>query len=245
MLTRYLAVVLAAGMLTVSASGPSAAARRIPFSPAPSVSLSDRGVFLLSVAERTIGSESFEIRSSADNVEAQAEIRLRVEQNGKTIDLKTFPHLILDAQLHPLNYTWSQKGPQSSQLEVDFRSSPAKTRYKTVTGEEDRRDFALPKDVVVLDDNVVHHYQLVVARYQLTPGGKQTFQAFIPQEALPGVLNVEDVGMEAVTVQGSPIRLRHLVVTTENARINLWVDDQQRLQRVSIPEAQLEAIRTK
>lgn len=245
MLTRYLAVVLAAGMLAVSAGRPIAAARRIPSTSAPSVKLSDRGVFLLSVAERTIGSESFEIRASAGKVEAQAEIHLRVEQNGKTIDLKTFPNLILDAQLHPLTYSWSQKGPQSSQLEVDFRSSPAKTRYKTVTGEEDRRDFELPKDVVVLDDNVVHHYQLVVDRYQLTPGGKQTFQAFIPQEALPGMLNVEDAGMEAVTVQGSAVRLRHLVVTTENARINLWIDDQQRLQRVSIPEARLEALRKK
>jgi hypothetical protein len=209
------------------------------------VNLSDRGVFLLSVADRTIGSESFEIRASAGNVEARAEIHLHVQQNGKIIDLRTFPTLILDAQLHPLTYTWSQKGPQSSQLEVDFRSSPAKTRYKTVTGAEDRRDFELPKDVVVLDDNVVHHYQLVAARYSMTQGGKQAFQAFVPQEALPGTLNVEDAGMEAATVQGSSARLRHLVVTTENARINLWVDDQQRLQRVSVPEAQLEALRKK
>jgi hypothetical protein len=112
-----------------------------------------------------------------------------------------------------------------------------------VAGEDDRRDFELPKDILVLDDNVIHHYQLVVCRYFRTSGGKQTFQVFIPQEALPGLLEVEETGQENVEIAGRSETLRHLLVSAEQARIDLWVDKEQRLQRISIPAAQLEAER--
>ncbi len=176
-------------------------------------------------------------------MEAKAEIQLRFEQDGKMVESRTFPDLVLNSQFQPLTYTWRQKGSQVSQLQVDFRPSLAKCRYRTVTGEDDERDFDLPKDVVVLDDNVFHHYQLVVRRLRLAPQGKQTFKAFIPQETLPGVLTVEDVGAESVEIGGHAENLQHLVVTTELARVDLWVDDQQRLQRVTIPAALFEAVR--
>jgi hypothetical protein len=197
------------------------------------------------VAGQPVGTETFDIRSTGDRVEAEAEIELRIERDGKVHEFKTFPKLVLNSALQPLTYSWNQKGSQSSQLEVDFRSSPAKTRYRTVAGEDDRRDFELPKDVVVLDDNVVHHYQLAVYRYRRTAGGKQTFQVFVPQEAMPGPLEVQETGQESVEINARLETLRHLVVSAELARIDLWVDDQQRLQRVSIPAAQLEAVRKK
>jgi hypothetical protein len=243
--TRLLAATLLATMLAFSTESPGSGPGRNYSGDPPSSQWDDQGAFLLAVAGHTIGTEAFKIRSSPDQVVAQAEIHLRVEQDGKTVELKTFPNLVMSPQLDPLTYTWSQKGPQNSQLEVDFRSTPARTRYKTVSGEEDNRDFDLPKNIVVLDDNVIHHYQLVVARYRQTAGGKQTFHAFVPQEALPGVLSVEEMGTETATIEGSAMELHHLVVTTENSRIDLWVDGQQHLQRISIPEQQLEAVRKK
>jgi len=225
------------------------ASPRVPFplafpgGQAGSTPIADRGVFELSLAGKAVGTEDFQIRSSAEKVEAQAEIHLRVERDGKTIDVKMFPSLVLDPQLQPLTYAWKQKGSQSSQLEVNFRVSPVQALYKTVNGQEDRRDFNLPKDVVVLDDNVVHHYQLVVDRYALTTGGKQTLNAFIPQEAVPGSLTIEETGAEPTSVQGSTLNLHHLVITTELAHVSLWVDEQRRLERLSIPESQFEAVR--
>lgn len=145
--------------------------------------------------------------------------------------------------MQPLTYTWSQKGPQSSHLEVDFSKPPARARYGTVSGEEDIREFGLSKDVVILDSNVIHHYQLVIDRYQRTKGGAQSFRAFIPQEALPGVVNVQEAGLESIKIAERTGTLRHLVVTTELARIDLWVDAQQRLQRLLIPALQFEAVR--
>jgi hypothetical protein len=214
-----------------------------PRGASPAACRNDHGLFVLSVAGQPVGTETFDIRFTAKRVEAEAKIDLRVEREGKVLSFKTSPKLVLDSALQPLTYTWNQKGSESSQLEVDFRSSPAKTRYRTVAGEDDRRDFELPKDILVLDDNVIHHYQLVVCRYYRTSGGKQTFQVFIPQEAMPGRLEVEETGQENVEIAGRSERLRHLLVSAELARIDLWVDKDQRLQRISIPAAQLEAER--
>lgn len=205
--------------------------------------LDDRGTFILSAAGAAIGTETFEIHAASDKVEATAEIQLKVVQEGKALEFKTSPKLVLDSGLQPLTYTWSQKGPQSSRLEVDFSKPPARARYRTVSGEEDIREFGLPKDIVILDSNVIHHYQLVIDRYQQTKGGAQSFRAFIPQEALPGVVNVEEAGTETVKIGERSETLRHLVVTTELARIDLWADARQRLQRLLIPALQFEAVR--
>jgi hypothetical protein len=210
---------------------------------APPRDVNDHGVFVISQAGRPIGTETFTIKSSSHQLEAEAKIELRVKQDGKTYDFKTTPKLVMNDDLQPLTYSWSQKGAQSSELSVDFRSTPAKAHYRTVSGEADDREFELPKDVVILDDNVIHHYQLVVERYRQTQGGKRTFHAFIPQEALPGALNVEDAGEEQAEVGGEKRNLKHLVITTDLARIDLWTDSQDRVERVSIPVAAIEAVR--
>ena len=236
---------LAAGALALLAGRTNPGASTLSSGPSPSTQLSDRGVFEVLLAGKTIGTESFEIRSSAQQVEARAEIHLRVVQGGKVADVRTYPDLVLDPQLQPLTYTWKQKGSQSSSLEVDFRLSPPQARYRTVNGHEDQRTFSLPKDVVVVDDNVVHHYQLLVARYRLTGSGMRTFKAFIPQEAVRGDLSIQEMGTEPTSLDGATLDLRHLVVTSELAHVNLWVDEQQHVLKVSIPEALFEAVRKK
>ena len=211
----------------------------------PAMNLNDRGVFQLSLAGRQIGSEKFEIQSAGDQVTAKAEIQFQTEREGKPILVKTSSTLVLNSQLAPLTYSWSQTGAQASSLEADFRSQPAKLRYHTITGEGDERDFLLLPDIVLIDNNVFHHFELLAARYQLTSGGKQVFKAFVPQDALPGELSVEGKGQEAVKIRGRSENLLHLLVTTELAQIDLWLDDQQYLQRVLIAAVQLEAVREK
>ena len=234
MLAPLLAAILSSGVASLGqdTSGKSLA-----------VSVDDEGVFDIFLAGRPVGSESFRIHSSPGEVEAQAEIRLRVEQNGRTVSVQSFPHLVLDSQLHPVSYAWSQKGSQSSRLDVDFRGKFAKVRYKTVDGSEDDRDFQLLPDVAILDDNVFHHYQLIAARYLAMGGGKQTFHVFVPQEALPSLLTVEDMGAAAGLSGGAATNLRHLLITTDVTQIDLWIDDLQHLERVSVPASQLEVIR--
>jgi hypothetical protein len=236
LLSQFLAGILACGVAGLG--------QETPGNPRV-VNLDDDGLFLITLAGRPLGTEKFRIHSSPGKVEAQGEIRLHIEQNGKKANVQSFPDLVLDSQLHPVTYTWNQKGPQSSRLEVDFRGSLAKVRYMTINGNEDNRDFELPHDVVVLDDNVIHHYQVIIARYQEMGGGKQTLRVFVPQEALPSLLTVEDMGNAATTIDGAMANIRHLQITTDVTHIDLWVDNQQHIERFSVPQAQLEATRKK
>ena len=207
--------------------------------------LNDRGTFQIFASGKSIGTEDFEIRVRADQIEARGNVHLQVEQNGKSTEVRTTSSLFLDSNLDPLSYSWSQKGSQSSQLSVDFRSTPAHARYRTVSGQDDQRDFALEKDVLVLDDNSIHHYQLAVARYKAEKGGPQSFHAFIPQEAAPGLITVDSIGSEPVTVNGVTRTLRRMLLTTDLAKITVWIDDRGHLQIVSAPAARFEATRKK
>ena len=207
--------------------------------------LEDHGTFEIFAEGKDLGSEIFEIRIRSGNIEAQGNVHLLLQRDGKTVEVRTSSNLLLDPQLDPLSYAWSQKGAQSSQLTADFRTHPVHVRYKTVDGQDDHREFRLDKDVVVLDDNAIHQYQLAVARYDAAKGGTQTFRAFIPQEAAPGVITLSSQGVEPVMVGKDKRKLRHFLLVTEMAQVSLWCDDKGHLQLVSAPASQYEAIRRK
>ena len=212
---------------------------------APPPSDNDRGSFVVTMAGQQIGTETFEIRTQKGQVEATGKVDLRVIQEGKTLDFKTTAKLTLTSDLAPQNYEWDQKGAQSSRLEVDLSSTPATARYRTVAGGDDVREFDLPRNVLILDSNLIHHFELALMRFRRAGGSKQTFPAFVPQQALPGSLSIEETGEENVDIDGKSKKLRHLVLTTENAQIDLWADGQDRLQKLSISAAQLVVIRQK
>jgi hypothetical protein len=205
----------------------------------------DQGTFVISYAGKAIGTEKFSIRSSSNEVQAEGQISLHYADGGRNVDIQTFPKLVLSHGLEPIAYTWDEKSPDSNHLEVDFRSSPARSTLKKSDGKQDVREFRFEPNLVILDDNVVHHYELLAWRYLATPGGVQPFNGYIPQEALPGGLAVVEVDAGDMKGQGKKKNPRHLIVTTDNLRVDLWVDGSGRVERVSFPSAQLEAVRKK
>lgn len=203
----------------------------------------DQGTFVLTIAGREVGREKFQIGRSASRVEARAQIHILVMRNGKTLHFQTFPDLVLNSRLEPLLYSWSQRGSESSQLRMDLRHSPATVRYHTVKGGNDDRTLQLPRDVLILDDNVIHQYEIAVMRFFMTSGGRQVFHAFIPQEALPGVITIQNLGQERPAAGAKIAGLHHLRVITDQARIDLWTDQAHHVQRLAIPAAQFQAVR--
>jgi hypothetical protein len=207
--------------------------------------LDDSGTFEFSLGGKKYGIETFRIQSKENSITADAEVRLLQDLAGNPVSIQTFPKLVLDSNFHPKTYTWSLKGLQKYNLAVDFTGSRVKSQLHLPDGKDDIREFQLTKDVVVLDNNVICLYELLVQRYALTEGGKQAFQAYLPQEATPGVLTLQDAGTENVDIAGEKRDLQHLVLLTDNAQIDLWADAQHRLQRLMVSESKLEAIRQK
>jgi len=207
--------------------------------------LDDEGTFVLSLAGHNYGTETFRIRSVQGTIEAEAEIQLREQETGHANPVETFPKLVLDMDLNPTKYVWSLKGSKPYSLLVDFTGELVRSQLHLPDDKDDIREFQLPKDLVVLDNNVICHYQLLAYRYARTSGGKQAFQAYIPQDAVPGMLTLQDAGLENVDLRGQKQELRHLVMLSDNAQIDFWVDAQHRLQRLLVPASKLEAVRQK
>lgn len=212
-------------------------------SPAAGRPINDQGTFLISVGGKSAGTEKFSIQTSNGKVDVKVDTNLSAAEGGKRQKFSSSSELVLDGSLHPLTYTWKQQGAHSSGMEIDFQSTPAAAKYHTVQGKTDERKIPLPKDLVVLDDNVLTDYEILVERYRQTAGGKQVFTAFIPQEALAGKVTMEKTGQESLDSGAKKIDATHYTVTTDLTKIDLWVDDNGRLLQVSAPAAQLEALR--
>lgn len=211
--------------------------------PAKPAGVADHGTFVLKHEGKEVGSEKFVIQTVEGKIQAEGETELREGEGRHARLITTYSKLILDSALDPQVYTWSTKEPKKYNLFVDFTTPLAKCQLHQPDGKDDIREFQLPKDVVILDNNVIHHYQLLVDRYNRTPGGKRLFKAFIPQAAMPGELTVQDAGTENLPPAGTTQPLRHLVVTTDNAQIDLWEDAAGHLERLYWSTQKLEALR--
>ncbi len=203
----------------------------------------DQGTLVISIAGKDVGTEKFQIRPRRHGIEAAGEVDIRVQQAGRAVEFRTVSDLVLNATLWPRTYTWEQIAPRPSGLKINFLASPVTARYRILNGKTDLRKFVLPKNVVVLDDNVFSHYEILVWRYLRAQGRRQSFAAFIPQEALPGRVSVREAPNQKITVAGGKLNARHLIVTTDLARLDLWTNSAGDLERVSIPTAQLMAVR--
>jgi len=213
---------------------------------AAAANLDERGAYTISLHGRPIGTEKFSIRSVPEGIEASADIQLRVSQQGRNIALKSNTQLLMNSRFEPQTYSVRQSGSPDFNLLVDFRSSPATSKlHASGQAEDDTRTIVLSKDVAILDDNVIHHYQILVDRFALKPEKRQTFAAYIPQEATPGTLTLEQLGKEEINLPGGKRTLTHLVMKTELVQIHLWLDDENRLQRLYNPSQEIEAIRKK
>lgn len=236
LVSRLLAFASASFFLVMGALVSTAAAQ-------PPASFADHGTFILFLEGHKIGTERFQVRSLNADIRASATVEFAVQSDGKTLKFKTFPNLLLDSRLDPVSYDWEQKGAESSRIDIDFRHHPAQVRFRTVRGRKDYREFYLHPDVVILDDNIVDQYELLAWRYFMAGGGNQAFAAFIPQEGIPGRVEVSRLADTKIEAAGRKRACRHLLVTTNQARINLWVDSAGRLLRMEKSSSHFAAVR--
>jgi hypothetical protein len=202
--------------------------------------MSDSGVLLILANNTRVGTERFQVRSTATGWEAAAE--LQVEASGsKTSESAT---LRLDAALGPTSYQRVQKSPLTATLEVRFGGKAETTLVSSAAGGEPvEQVFYLPEnDLAVLDTNFFHHYALLLLHYDRARGGPQPFNVFIPQEALPGTITLSFVAAEPLP-ERPDVMLDHFRATTEELEMEIWVTPQGALQHITIPAVGLEVLR--
>ncbi|MFQ5816541.1 MAG: hypothetical protein ACE5H2_01120 [Terriglobia bacterium] len=199
------------------------------------------GIFHIRVEGKEIGREEFEIERRATEIHARGRLTLRA--GGRKVEETTA--LTLSTRHEPLRYEWKRTQPAGQFLRVQFQDNKAALEFSSSGTDVERREFIFETaQVVILDNNFFHHYLFLLRHYDFSRGGVQSIRILIPQEALPGIVTLEDQGLESVNAGETTHTLRRVRVTTEDKEIWLWVDEQGKLVRLTVPEAKVEVVRT-
>jgi hypothetical protein len=206
---------------------------------AQSSSAPDSGTFRIFANQELVGTEEFRIVRDASGWETKGELRLNTGQAPAT----ETAILRLDSNLRPKSYERLVKSPKTGRLTAQI--GPSETSLVSVTPEGSKEQvFYLPANfLVILDTNFFHHYALLLHQYDQDRGGRQAFNVFIPQEALPGTIDLEYAGKESVTVGATTEELDHYRCATEELQMEIWATAEKTIQRLWIPAANVEVVR--
>jgi hypothetical protein len=238
---RGLAVVLSGCFLAFS--GLQAQSKLKDTDTAPVFTGSDRGVFRISSNGQVVGKESFQIVAEGNNFKASGETQLSIERLKEKVTFNIKASVQFTKNFEFISYQVNQEaGGNQVRARVKFKPVLSEVVYDTGK-ESDPRSIELKRDVMVLDDNVYHHYILLARRYDFLKGGQQEFAAFVPQQFMSGAVTIADKGTEQTEVGPVKMSLQHLLVDTGDLQINLWLDSNHLLKKISVPQSNVEVIR--
>ncbi len=216
-----------------------------PSSKKPSVSpFNEKGSFKILVDRELKGTEEFEITSSGNECVAKGKILLSILRGDKPVEYLIETQLQMKLNLDPIHYSMVQRYEgNASAIKMDFANGKGHAEFDTGSGVE-KRDYDLPDNVVVLDDNVFHQYAVLARRYDFDRGGLQEFYVFIPQESVGGILHMTLKGDEKVPVNGAFHEVQHLSIDTPDLQMDIYVEgDSHRLMKVMVPSSNVEVDR--
>ncbi len=220
-----------------------------PASPAPapqsrpgaSLLAEDKGKFRILLDGQPVGTEEFEISpqggAGAQQWTARGNTDIRTPAGGA---VQVTARLELAPDGAPLRYEWTAQTQKKASATVEFQGLTAKMSLQLEGAQPFVQSFTFSSPrVVILDNNLYHHYALLARLYDWTVRGAQTFPVLIPQEMTPGTITAEAVGPQEV--DGAALEL--LRVRSADLEINLYCDARHRLVRLAVPDSKALVLR--
>jgi len=194
----------------------------------------DKGKFRILLDGQPAGTEEFAIAPNGKEWLARGTTEVRAPSGPAT---QVAAKLTLLADGTPLRYEWSTQGQKKASATVEFQGGRAKMTLHMEGAQPfiQQLSFGSPR-VAVLDNNVYHHYAILARLYDWNAKGAQTFPVLIPQDMTPGNITVESAGSE--TADGSPLEV--LRAHTPDLELNLYLDANHRLVRLTVPASKAE-----
>ncbi len=211
-------------------------------SPPPTFSR-DEGSYVVYRNGQVMANEKFRIVARGRTIEAKGETTVTNPNNSSQMLPKSTAELTLDSSWNLSSYKWRQTGLKQSRIDLTFKANLIEARVRRAGSKTKLRQFLLPANIVILDNNFMHHFALLVYRYDMARGGSQVFQVFVPQEVRPGLLNVQFLGTETIELGGQSVLLGRYKVQTESLALDVWADEKRQLRRLSFPAEGIEVIR--
>jgi hypothetical protein len=190
----------------------------------------DEGTFRLSVRGAHVGTETFTIRRSGTGAAATiaAQGRITLDSGEQTRAL-----LQVDGPgLRPAAYQIEASGPDRLTVRGQAAGNRFRAQVVSPTGET-MREYLIGEGAIVLDDGVAHHHYFVAA---ITPG-TTTIPVIVPRQNRQVTASLRDAGTETIEVGGQRVAARRLVFEPGGLPARtLWVDNDGRVLRLSIPD---------
>jgi hypothetical protein len=218
---------------------------------ASSNSVIDTGTFSIFVSGQRVATEKFEIRRK-DNV-SLVDSEVRIEGGTQKVALSSQMELGPTGDL--LRYNFREMSPGKAEAVVE-PSAEFLVEHAKLNPAEKPQDmpFLMPASTVILDDYFFAHRQLLAWRYLASvcsPAGgslrcksaPSQFGVIIPRQRTASQVTVAFVGREKVNVHGTVRDLNRLKLRVDDSDWSLWIDDQQHLVRILVPDQQLEVVR--
>lgn len=198
----------------------------------------DEGTFRLSVRGTPVGTETFTIRRTGTGASAAT-----VAQGRVLLDTGEQTRALLQVEgpaLRPAAYQIEATGPDRRTI----RGQAAGNRFRAQIvspAAETMREYLISDGAIIIDDGVAHHHYFIA----LHGPGPQPVPVIVPAQNLQITGTITDAGRETITIGGRNVSAQRLTFQSAGvADRSLWVDDQGRVLRLTIPDHEYLAERT-
>lgn len=202
----------------------------------------DVGSFTITLGGQRVGREQFSLHQVASNDGATIEVR----SEAAIGDRRTAMRLEADSAGTPVRYSIEERrgAEQSLRLGGQRLRGRFATLARSSSGEAAREYLLRPGAVVVEDDGVVQ-YALLVRKRMLAAGQGITLPSLTPVANAQGAVRiVVEADADTVTIAGARrVARRWRIVTTSGEVRLVWAERDGQLLRLQIPSRGLEAVR--
>lgn len=212
----------------------------------------DSGAFGVFMNGRRVGTETFSITQNANGSVIQSEFKA----DGSAGQATQTSEMQLTAGGEIRRYDWKELSPGKAQLVVVPNDQFLTQKWSS--GPQDKQQeqpYLLSASTSILDDYFFVHREVLAWKYmasicsqkngQMACTGKQLakFGTLNPRQHTPATASMEYLGREKGAVRGVEQELNKLELKSETGTWTLWLDDQFKLLRISIPSENTEVVR--
>jgi hypothetical protein len=208
----------------------------------------DAGAFGIFVNGKRIGTETFRIEDKGEVSIANSQIK--VDDGNQKAEQTSEMHVTPKGELRL--YTWKSIGPLKEESVVEPKDEFLIQHVIPSDFKKQDIPYILPLSTAVLDDNFFSHRELLVWRY-LAIGCKRNnetlecspthFGVLVPRQHTAASVNMQLVGVEKVKIKGVEMELNKIKLDADDVQWILWVDEQYKVLKMSIPSGNVEVVR--
>jgi hypothetical protein len=207
---------------------------------------SESGEFRILIGGREVGTEKFALTGAGDGITSMSTLQFRNPgENHQRITLES--KLEMNARYVPRSYTLkSEVEGKTGTIVGEFGPNQAMFSYDTGSGTPRKSGLLVGNEYTLLDTNLFHHFLFLARLFNYEKKDKpQRFEVVVPQEQESGFVSITEIGKEDIDVRGKKMSTRRLRVDSGSLRIDLWVDNQRDIQKISVPGRGIEVVRAR